>query len=120
MKRRQANTIWKRSEMVFLCQHPWELLRVPLNFRVWIFIMLSRVLIIGQDFATNTYTSSNEELANPERGFYFQSDSYASAPSAIPSNLATYRINGKSSPGNTYTAKISLLLRLYYLDTFVN
>ncbi len=38
----------------------------------------------------------------------------------MPSNLASYRINGKSSPGNTYTAKISLLLRLFYLDTFVN
>ena len=38
----------------------------------------------------------------------------------LSANLASYRINGKSSPGNTYTAKISLLLRLFYLDTFVN
>jgi hypothetical protein len=74
----------------------------------------------GQSLATNTYTISTEEFANPERGFYIQADTYASAPSAVPSNLANYRLNGKSSPGNTYTAKISLLLRLFYLDTFVN
>ena len=75
---------------------------------------------LGQGFATNTYTASSEEFANPERGFYFQADSYASKPSSVPANLASYRINGKNSPGNIYTAKISLLLRLFYLDTFVN
>jgi hypothetical protein len=74
----------------------------------------------GQSLATNFYTVSSEDFANPERGFYIQVDSYASAPSPVPSNLATYRVGGKSSPGNTYTAKISLLLRLFYLDTFVN
>src|SRR5258706_8824835 len=60
----------------------------------------------GQDFATNTYTVSTEDFANPDRGFYIQADSYASAPSTVPANLASYRINGKNSPGNTYTAKI--------------
>jgi hypothetical protein len=74
----------------------------------------------GQNFATNSYTPSTEDFPNPERGFYIQADSLASAPSAVPSGLASYRINGKSSPGNTYNAKISLLLRLFYLDTFVN
>ena len=38
----------------------------------------------------------------------------------VPGNLADYRENGRNSPGGTYTAKISLLLRLYYLDTFVH
>lgn len=74
----------------------------------------------GQGLATNFYTVSSEDFANPERGFYIQADSYASAPSSVPSNLATYRINGKKSPGNTYTAKIALLLRVFYLDTFIN
>jgi hypothetical protein len=82
--------------------------------------MVTGHFAFGQGFATNTYTVSSEDFANPERGFYFQADSYASAPSAVPANLSSYRINGKSSPGNTYTAKISLLLRLFYLDTFVN
>src|SRR6476620_9787476 len=107
--------------MVFPCQQRRELLRVPLNFRVLILaIILKGASSFGQDFATNTYTASSEDFANPERGFYIQADSYASAPSPVPANLANYRINGKSSPGNTYTAKISLLLRLFYLDTFVN
>lgn len=77
-------------------------------------------IISGQAFVTNFYSISTEDFPNPERGFYIQEDSYASAPSAIPSNLAGYRINGKNSPGNTYTAKISLVLRMFYLDTFVN
>ncbi|MDB6019378.1 MAG: hypothetical protein JWR19_3867 [Pedosphaera sp.] len=76
--------------------------------------------VCAQDFATNTYSVSTEDFANPERGFYIQADSYASAPSAVPANLASYRINGKNSPGNTYNSKISLLLRLFYLDTFIN
>ena len=74
----------------------------------------------GQDFATNTYTGSTEDFANPERGFYIQADSYASAPSTVPANLSSYRLYGRSSPGNSYTAKIALLLRVFYLDTFVN
>ena len=82
--------------------------------------LLSASFAFGQNFATNTYTVSTEDFANPERGFYIQADSYASAPSAVPANLASYRINGKSSPGNTYPAKIALLLRVFYLDTFVN
>jgi hypothetical protein len=74
----------------------------------------------GQGFSTNTYSVSTEDFANPERGFYIQADTYASAPSPVPADLASYRINGKNSPGNTYNARISLLLRLFYLDTFVN
>jgi Domain of unknown function (DUF4832)/Domain of unknown function (DUF4874) len=79
-----------------------------------------RSAAFGQGFVTNAYTVSTEDFANPERGFYIQADTYASSPSPVPSNLATYRVSGKNSPGNTYTAKISLLLRLFYLDTFVN
>jgi hypothetical protein len=74
----------------------------------------------GQNLVTNTYTTSTEDFANPERGFYIQADNHASAPTAVPGGLASYRINGKSSPGNTYSAKISLLLRLFYLDSFIN
>ena len=76
--------------------------------------------VSGQGLVTNFYTISDDDFANPERGFYIQADSYASAPSPVPSNLAAIRLNGNNSPGNTYTAKISLLLRLFYLDTFVN
>src|SRR6478672_11289628 len=107
--------------MVFSCQLRRELMRVPLNIRVLVLtFILKGAFVFGQDFATNTYTGSTEDFANPERGFYIQADSYASAPSPVPASLANYRINGKSWQGNTYTAKISLLLRLFYLDTFVN
>ena len=83
-------------------------------------LAVTELAVHAQDFATNTYTVSTEDFANPERGFYIQADSYASAPSAVPGSLANWRANGRNSPGNTYTAKISLLLRLFYLDTFVN
>ena len=107
--------------MVYACQKSCRLSCVPLHFWGLVFaIMLTRYFAFGQGFATNTYTVSTEDFANPERGFYIQADSYASAPSSVPANLASYRINGRNSPGNTYTAKISLLLRLFYLDTFVN
>ena len=100
------------------CPGPW---RVPLaSGSLLLAFTLTARIALGQGFATNTYTVSTEDFANPERGFYIQVDSYASAPSAVPSTLANYRINGKSSPGNTYTARISLLLRLFYLDTFVD
>jgi hypothetical protein len=74
---------------------------------------------LGQEFATNYYTVSTEDFPNPERGFYLQEDSYASSPTPVTSQLADYRINGRSSPGSAYTAKISLVLRLFYLDAFV-
>ena len=70
-------------------QNQRELFRVPLNFRVFLVAFLvTGHLAFGQGFATNTYTVSSEDFANPERGFYFQADSYASAPSSVPANLA--------------------------------
>ena len=71
---------------------------VSFRFQVLILAMtLPGAFAFGQDFATNTYTVSSEDFANPERGFYIQANSYASAPSSVPGNLADYRINGKSS-----------------------
>jgi len=99
----------------------WAFLRSALGIFVFAFTFGSAWNVaFGQSLATNFYTVSSEDFANPERGFYIQADSYASAPSSVTANLASYRINGKSSPGNTYTAKISLLLRVFYLDTFTN
>ena len=76
--------------------------------------------VSGQEFATNSYTISTEDFPNPERGFYIQEDSLASSPTPVTTELANYRINGLSSPGDAYTAKISLVLRLFYLDAFVS
>ena len=76
--------------------------------------------VLGQEFATNTYTVSTEDFPNPERGFYIQEDSFASSPTPVTTQLANYRVNGLGSLGNTYSAKISLVLRLFYMDAFVN
>ena len=74
----------------------------------------------AQSFATNTYTVSDEDFANPERGFYLHTETRASAPSGLPANLANFRVNGRSDPNNTYTTKLSLVLRVFYLDSFIN
>ena len=121
MKQAQTKTARENSNFVFPSQKHRGLLCVPLNLRILILaFVVTGHFAFGQGFATNTYTVSTDDFANPERGFYFQADSYASAPSSVPANLASYRVNGRNSPGNTYTAKISLLLRLFYLDSFVN
>lgn len=87
-------------------------------------VVVSLVALVDSTFAqmlvTNAYTVSNEDFANPERGFYLHTETRASAPAALPANLASFRVVGRSDPNNTYTTKLSLVLRLFYLDTFVN
>src|ERR1035437_9474889 len=97
-------------------QSRWAFLRSGLGILAFVFFFgNARNDAFGQSLVTNSYTVSTEDFANPERGFYIQTDSYASAPSSVPSNLASDRVNGMNSPGNIYTTKISLLLRLFYL-----
>jgi hypothetical protein len=74
----------------------------------------------AQTFFTNSYTVANEDFANPERGFYLHTETQASAPSPVPSNLANLRLNGSRDPNNAYVARISLVLRVFYLDTFID
>jgi len=74
----------------------------------------------AQSFVTNTYTISDEDFANPERGFYLHTETRASAPSGLPANLASFRISGRSDPNNTYTTRLSLVLRVFYLDSFID
>jgi hypothetical protein len=74
----------------------------------------------AQTLVTNTYSVSAEDFANPERGFYLHTETRASAPSPVPANLANLRINGSRDPNNAYLAKISLVLRVFYLDLFTN
>jgi hypothetical protein len=77
-------------------------------------------LASAQTFFTNTYTVATDDLANPERGFYLHTETRASDPSPVPSNLANLRLNGSRDPNNAYVARISLALRVFYLDTFIN
>lgn len=74
----------------------------------------------AQTLFTNTYTIATDDFANPERGFYLHTETRASAPSSVPSNLANLRINGSGDPNNTYIAKVTLVLRVIYLDAFIN
>src|SRR4026209_2433183 len=88
-------------------------------------ILLSICLMLAdslaaQSYVTNTYTISEEDFANPERGFYLHTETRASAPSGLPANLASFRTGGRSDPNNTYTTKLSLVLRVIYLDTFID
>lgn len=74
----------------------------------------------AQTLVTNTYTVATDDFANPERGFYLHTETRASAPSPVPSNLANLRLNGSRDPNNAYIAKLSLVLRVFYLDSFIN
>jgi hypothetical protein len=81
---------------------------------------LSPAASFAQTFFTNTYTISTDDFANPERGFYLHTETRASNPSPVPANLANLRLNGSRDPNNAYIARISLVLRVFYLDTFIN
>lgn len=60
---------------------------------------------------TVTYTASTEVIANPERGFYQHEETFASDYDVLTqSTLTNYRVNNKQT----------LILRLFYLDSFVN
>jgi hypothetical protein len=74
----------------------------------------------AQTLVTNTYTVATDDFANPERGFYLHTETRASAPSPVPGNLVNLRLNGSRDPNNAYVARISLVLRVFYLDLFTN
>src|SRR6266542_4699429 len=87
---------------------------------LWLAATLRPGLAPGQTFFTNIYTAATDDFANPERGFYLHTETRASDPSPVPSNLANLRLNGSRDPNNAYVAKISLVLRVFYLDLFTN
>src|SRR4030095_8637265 len=97
---------------------------VPQFQRAQCLLLLAGVLWsgpgLGQTFFTNTYTVATDDFANPERGFYYHTETRASAPSPVPLNLANLRVNGSRDPNNAYLARISLVLRVFYLDLFTN
>jgi hypothetical protein len=65
---------------------------------------------ISQTMQTVVYTPSAATIANPERGFYKHTETYASDYEPLnQTSLTNYRVN------NSYT----LILRVFYLDNFV-
>jgi len=77
------------------------------------FIALLALLLsyYGSSQTTVTYTSSTATISNPERGFYKHEETFPSGYDALnQSSMITNRTNDH----------ITLILRLFYLDDFVN
>jgi len=100
-------------------KHPFTIPRGARLFLLAVIACLS-FASAAQTLFTNTYTSATDDFANPERGFYLHTETRASAPSPVPANLANLRVNGSRDPNNAYVAKITLVLRVIYLDTFIH
>ncbi len=97
--------------------------RCPLCFTVSLLLLAGVVRPepgLGATWLTNHYSVLNDDIANPERGFYFHTETRASSPSPLPGNLANLRVNGSRDPNGAYVARITLVLRVVYLDTFAN
>ena len=88
---------------------------------LWLLAATAWLPAVGtaQTLFTNTYTIATDDFANPERGFYLHTETRASAPSPVPATLANLRLNGSRDPNNAYIAKITLVLRVIYLDAFI-
>ncbi len=72
---------------------------------------------IAQVLNTNTYTEDASMILNPERGFYFHSDSYPTWPSIFGQSyqpLTEFEVNYYLDSGAT------VVLRLFYLHEFLN
>jgi hypothetical protein len=82
---------------------------------LWLFPVIFSALVSGfvVQPATTTvvYSTTTENFSNPERGFYHHLETFASNHEPLDlTTLQTYRQN----------EQISLILRLFYLDDFVN
>ena len=78
--------------------------------RVFTTLVLFFALLANSQNTTVNYSPSTENFSNPERGFYHHKETRASNYSLLTqSSLANYRTN----------EKITLILRLYYLDQFL-
>jgi Domain of unknown function (DUF4832)/Domain of unknown function (DUF4874) len=65
---------------------------------------------------TVTYSSSNKDFPNPERGFYADSEYYQSSPNSLTSSQLKTLILEKASAGY----QVSLIHRSYFLPEFIN
>ncbi|HSD15607.1 MAG TPA: DUF4832 domain-containing protein [Flavobacterium sp.] len=73
--------------------------------------LLLSVLGFSQTTTNVTYTASTENFPNPERGFYHHKGTHSTSYSSLSqSQLSGYRTS----------ENISLILRLFYLENFIN
>lgn len=79
-----------------------------------IYALLILVLLVVKLEAQTTsvsYTPSTENFSNPERGFYHHKETHSASYSALnQTSLRNYILN----------EKISLILRIFYLEDFIN
>ncbi len=88
--------------------------------KFWLLLFLCSLAIraLPQN-KTIVYKESNEDMLNPERGFYIPSGTRASNFVLLDvQKLKTYRSNAQQPGKATYTVKVSLIYRGYELDTF--
>ncbi|MDN3657930.1 DUF4832 domain-containing protein [Ferruginibacter paludis] len=79
------------------------------------------VMIAAAQNKTIVYKESQEDIVNPERGFYIPSGTRASNFVVLDAEkLKAYRNNPQRSSKASYTVKVSLIYRGYELDTFKN
>jgi hypothetical protein len=89
------------------------------NITFFILFAISLFEINGQ---TVTFTTSNALIPNPERGFYYHSETAPLSANFTPlsaSSMAALR-NGRIVNGTSITTPITLVLRLYYIGDFIN
>ncbi len=71
--------------------------------------------------STINYSMSNEDIVNPDRGFYFPTVTYASNHTPLSeSQLIANRTNYFTPWQATYDVRTSLVFRYFVLDDFVN
>jgi hypothetical protein len=86
---------------------------------VMVFVLVLPPASIMAQAKTVTYEESNEELVNPERGFYIPSGTRASNFQPLDeATLRSYRTSDQKVSNATYSVRATLLYRGYELDTF--
>ncbi len=66
------------------------------------------------------YTTSTVAIPNPERGFYQHTETFSNSYSPLSSTSLAALRSGYTSSGATYTTPATLILRVFYLENFVN
>ncbi len=79
------------------------------------------IVTVNSGAVTINYVESDEDITNPDRGFYYPYTTNTSSFTALTENeLVERRINAYTPFQANYTVKSSIALRHYVLDSFVN
>ncbi|MBN8682900.1 MAG: DUF4832 domain-containing protein [Chitinophagales bacterium] len=81
------------------------------------FLLLCATL---QAQTTVPYSPNTAAIANPERGFYHFTETWASAHTPLSQSTLSNLRNGYTASGANYGSPVMLALRVFYLDDFIN